>query len=216
MEWGGIGGGRRRLRDKCGSVATVAGSTRAGRARWGCPRCPAVANFREAEIGDSGRKRTGRKGWRAVSRDYGLVTKCPIARGDASGAGAGAARSARRRGALPRCRCGRVALFEQRRHRRCGVPSSPGDGRTTRRRSGKGETSLGQWRPSASGVSDTSSTPTHHHSVCRGDATHPRAQALYKSSTAAAATPWPVPTTSSPVPMRTRCASRPSARTPSG
>ena len=142
MEWGGIGGGRRRLRDKCGSVATVAGSTRAGRARWGCPRCPAVTNFREAEISDSGRKRTGRKGWRAVSRDYGLVTKCPIARGDASGAGAGAARSARRRGALPRCRCGRVALFEQRRHRRCGVPSSPGDGRTTRRRSGKGETSL--------------------------------------------------------------------------
>ena len=41
------------------------------RLAWG--KCVSVATV------DGARKRTGRKGWGAVSRDYGLVTKCPIA-----------------------------------------------------------------------------------------------------------------------------------------
>ena len=46
---------------------------------------PAVTNFFGAKISDSGRMRSRRKGWRAVSCSYGFVTKCPIADGDASG-----------------------------------------------------------------------------------------------------------------------------------
>ena len=120
-----------------GGARGVRRAASVGRGSWRRVRdSAAVTNFREAEISDGGSVRKWRKARRAVSRRDGLVTKCPIA-----ARWKRAARVVR-----PRGRHGGVLWCprsgEQRRHRRCGVPSPECEAGTTRRRAGRSETSL--------------------------------------------------------------------------